>query len=208
LDFYLVVLLVALLVAALAAGALLLKEWRGPATGTGVSTQSPAGTPAIEFVKKPQVAAQWISALEPLAVVEYFAEMANTSQQRLRFYVEWFAITEPLTALLMSPPQRAAIGEYKDYVKGENIRLTLISRTVTPDRQFRYWWGGGADQQNLAVDAKLIYGARVTALADNGATQHFYFFVIPGFVNDTLRPNVLKMETFVFPKKWEERDAR
>jgi hypothetical protein len=108
----------------------------------------------------------------------------------------------------MAASGKTSLGEFRDYVKGDNIHLTLITRTVTSDRKFEFWWSDQINYGPSVVDLNPNWAARVTVLADDGREQHIYFMIIPGRVNDVLRPDILKMDVLNFPAQWEARDKR
>jgi hypothetical protein len=164
--------------------------------------------PSVEFVKNQTAASQWTGESGPQPAVQYWAEWVNTGQQRLRFFVERIRIGNMIGAFNMMAAEKTPIGEFRDYVKGDNIYLTLITRTDTPDRKLQFWWGDQTNDGPAAVSLDTNYAVRVTVLADDGREQHFYFMLIPGRVNDVIRPEVLKMDIFGFPAQWEARDAR
>jgi hypothetical protein len=66
------------------------------------------------------------------------------------------------------------------------------------------FWGSEAKHPDIATSS--IYGVRVTALADDGKQQHYYFMLIPGLVNDRPYPGVIKVETLSFPAAWVARE--
>jgi hypothetical protein len=99
------------------------------------------------------------------------------------------------------------LGEFRDYIKDENIKLTLMSRTVTSDRHFELWWGDPKDKMKFEPGVG-DFAVRLIVLRDDGKEQRFYFMVLEGRVNDVFYPKIMHRGVFDFPEKWEAQDKQ
>jgi hypothetical protein len=59
----------------------------------------------------------------------------RTGQSRIRFYLEWI----PLPFQALSAPHKTFLGEFKDYVEGDNLYLTLATRAEGPNGSWQFF---------------------------------------------------------------------
>jgi hypothetical protein len=172
-------------------------------------TQSPS---AVEFVKNQQLR------LEPFAssnqnewwdAISYHAEYVATGKH-LMAYLEY----QSADFGVIVKPNRVHLGDFHDFIRNGDLKLSVMMREARPDGQCNFAWGA-----DLTKDKMLFVGdnrARIVFVDDNGREQRYYFLITGGTTLNTSipggklipYPGFVAGENLGFPAQWEAYDAQ
>lgn len=160
-------------------------------------SQALANTQTTVFAKDQRVGRQYVGNPGPQDAVIYVARFAITGQH-IRIYVEYAALSGPRAG--GNSPTRLKIGDIRDFVRDDNIRITVISRNTDTTNHFIFRWG--PDDGSGEIYDLGNYRGRILLLGDDGKEQYYYFVVTGGKLNDFFYPDVLSGETLSSSTTW------
>jgi hypothetical protein len=169
-----------------------------PPVEAPASKQSPA---TASFVKDLRVHLEG-SGSEKLLLLDGFAAV---TADRIRVFLD-YARPDPLTGVPIGAVEKVKIGELREIVKGQALKLPVTTKQDISGTTERFWFGAPNELRGNSVGRGFNL-ARLILLGTDNQQQDYYFVLVQADVREgSERFLVLQGEQFNFASTWAQKD--